>query len=703
MDLLDFWNDLSSEEQVIKLKDFINNLDIENEDDMKKVIPLWRETKKDAKMNIDAETFSKMIESVKNNTRRLFSIWFLTPEELQERESGSLETILEYLSSNAKRYQSVWKTTSPKVQEQYKEIAKKMDILDRLESVNSKVIDTIDVKILDSKYVSTLSFEQLQMLTCYPKNQEQVLSLTDAQYNVLSKSTEEISDIQNWKYEFSSVLSNIDNFTNFINEIASNTNQDIDYNKVLNVLHQPNYFNVQNYKDVQNIDETKKRVFSAIKNNNQEEISEYPRIANMNPLDRKKLILLEYMYNMDIQNAKYITSNFGKDILDLSYSEENKKLQEILLNAQKILNAKDEKDLAKFFEKEDITKSDTDIISLQIDLKRAYNEEFNKVLTQVDTLSPISQEKQTELKLDGINVVDAGTDFNFIITSIAPYNSNFPKDFYEDWNRKEIASQGFCTSYIRNDMLGHADVPHLCYGFSSMGSNSLMMSGVDDIASNTVEGMIEESIYNNVEFRSPKNQIDMVYDESDYGFNEMVYNRIQNGKKKQPDFIVAFMKGGKIPNTSKIKLAVEQYRAKGIELPVVVIDEDRCIESEQSKLSGMIDEFTKSPTQELFEQIKRKAKNNSVANQDDFYKFSNYISNDYETMKEIVTKKHEKKTPEEWMQRCKKWYEEPEKLPEKAKGKFLELKKKITETIKSKLMRKRQGEKVVTNDERDDQ
>lgn len=702
MDLIDTWGELSSEEQVAKLTDFINNLDSENEEDRKKVIPLWRETRKEAKMNIDSETFSKLIDAMKNDTRRLFKIWFLTPEELQERESASLGTILEYSSDNAKRYQSVWRTTSPRVQEKYKDVAEKMDILDRLESVNSKVTDTINIGMLDSKYTSTLTFEQLQMLTCYPKDQERLFELTDEQYAILTSATRDIPDVQIWKYEFSCSLANIYGFSDLIANLSSNPEQDIDYSQVLNVLHQPNYFNLRSYEDVQNIDAIKSRVFEAVKNDDQEVIDEYQGLASLSPLDRKRLVLLEYMYSMNPQNVEVILRNFGKDILNLSETEENKKLQEILLNARRILEATDEKELAEFFERDDIARSDTDVVSLEINLKKAYNEEFNKVLTQVDTLPPIAQEKQEELDLAGMTVLDGGVDFNFIVTSIAPYNSNFPKDFCEDWNRKETASQGFCTSYIRNDMLGHAPVPHLCYGFSSMGSNSLMMSGIDDIASNTSEAMIESTVYDNVEFHTPQNQIDMVHDGSQYGFNEMVYNRIQDGKKKQPDFIIAFMKDGKIPNARQIKLAVEQYKAKGIELPVVVIDEDRCIESEKAKLSNMIGEFSKNPTQEMFEQIKQKTKNNSVANQMDFYEFSAYIYNDYEVMREVATRVQEEKTPEEWMDRCQKWYETPEKLPEKAKRKFVEVKKKITDAIKSKLSRKKQGEKVVTDDERDD-
>ena len=43
----------------------------------------------------------------------------------------------------------------------------------------------------------------------------------------------------------------------------------------------------------------------------------------------------------------------------------------------------------------------------------------------------------------------------------------------------------------------------------------------------------------------------------------MVYSRMQNGKKKQPDYTIAFMKNGNIPNIDTIKQVVEQFKEQG--------------------------------------------------------------------------------------------------------------------------------------------
>lgn len=59
----------------------------------------------------------------------------------------------------------------------------------------------------------------------------------------------------------------------------------------------------------------------------------------------------------------------------------------------------------------------------------------------------------------------------------------------------------------------------------------------------------------------------------------MDFRRIQEGKKKQPDYIVVFRKHGKIPNIDKAEKASKDFEG----LPIVVIDVDECLASERKK------------------------------------------------------------------------------------------------------------------------
>ena len=75
------------------------------------------------------------------------------------------------------------------------------------------------------------------------------------------------------------------------------------------------------------------------------------------------------------------------------------------------------------------------------------------------------------------NVYDAGADFKMIITAIGAFNSDrYGNDYKSDWNRPKLGSSHFCTSYIRNDMLGTAPIRGVCYGFNNMAENALVLS-----------------------------------------------------------------------------------------------------------------------------------------------------------------------------------------------------------------------------------
>ena len=346
-----------------------------------------------------------------------------------------------------------------------------------------------------------------------------------------------------------------------------------------------------------------------------------------------------------------------------------------------------------------------DSIKLEQKLKKAYANEYNATLTQLNDMQPVEEQLQDRFDLQAYKVYDVGTDFNILMTSIAPYNSNFPQNYCEDWNRQENISQGFCCSYIRNDMLGHPPVPHVCYGFSNMDAKSLIISSVDDMGSNMSNGLVEKVAYDNVRFYSPNHQINAVYDESGYGFNEMVYSRMQNGKKKQPDYTIAFMKNGNIPNIDTIKQVVEQFKEQGIDLPIVIIDEDRCIQSEKMTLDSMIQDFEENPNQESYDKIQQRVKNNCVANNLEFQEYMNFILNSYEHMTEIMKRRTSQEAEEQissWMEKCKSWYEYPKHLQGKVKDDFLGIKKNIVQFIKSRLTEKQKNKgNSIKEEERD--
>ncbi len=689
------------QEQKQMLENLIKQCDKNNDNDRRELKIMWREATDEVKNGLDSNMYNRLIEIMENDPKGLAIIWRSTPENIQNRERHLLDRILECTIYDTKRYISIWENTSSQIREQHKDVEHKLSMLNQLQARNSKIIDTVNLRMLDGKYTSLFSVEQLQMITCYPEEQRKVIDLTEEQYNIMMQALRNVKDIQQWRYEFNEVISNINSFDDLIKDISeleNGENANIDYYKVLMVLHQKNHFNVKCYQDVEELDKIKADLYENFKNKYEGQQGRSQELSSI------KFLVLEHLYNINIDAAKRIIQAYGKDIFELSDNSENAKLKDIVMQMQSILGAQEESELKALLQTDQYVKVDIDNIKLELRLKNAYAQEYNDKLTKVSDMQIIPEEEKETIGLSGCDVYDAGVDFNLMITSIAPYNSNNPKDFYQDWNRKELQSQGFCCSYIRNDMLGHASVPHLCYGFSNMEKDSLILSSIDDMGSNTSNGMVEETGYSNVRFYTPNNQIDRVYDESFYNFNEMVYNRIQNGAKKQPDYIVAFKRDGTIKNIEKIKMAVEQYRARGIEIPVVIVDESKCIECEKSKIKEMIKSFEANPNPKLFTQIQQKVKNNSVANQLEFEEFASYIYNQYEEMKNVLINKKDsteiqEKSVSNWMRRFKNWYEVPNKLPDKAKYIFLEMKNKIVQVIKSKIRDNKKTKRV--NDTKD--
>ena len=89
----------------------------------------------------------------------------------------------------------------------------------------------------------------------------------------------------------------------------------------------------------------------------------------------------------------------------------------------------------------------------------------------------------------------------------------------------------------------------------------------------------------------------------------MDFRRIVNGKRIQPDYIVVFRTHGRIPNMDEAKKAREDFKRRGIDLPILIIDKDECLKAEAYEIAGMILEYEGNPNKKLKEQIKKSFEN----------------------------------------------------------------------------------------------
>ena len=92
-------------------------------------------------------------------------------------------------------------------------------------------------------------------------------------------------------------------------------------------------------------------------------------------------------------------------------------------------------------------------------------------------------------------------------------------------------------------------------------------------------------------------------------YNELDFSRQQNGEKKQPDYILVFKKDGQILNLDEAKKAQLDWDGK---LPIVVVDVDKCLETEKAKVEKLKRQYEETPTEQLAKQIRQKVRNNRV-------------------------------------------------------------------------------------------
>ena len=328
---------LDNSKQTQILYELLDRDDINSEVRKKALLVIWRDSNTEIRKNCTPDVFNKIIEAMKGDAKRLSAIWRVTPESIQLQNESSLTEIMQYSIEDTNRYIDIWKNTAEELKQKHPEIARKIDILEQLETKNSKIYSTINLRILDEKYLSSLDFEQLQAITNYPQEQKRILDLTDNQYHVLIKTLRGVDSLEQWKYEFELVMSNLDGYEDLINSISKMPEENIDFYEVLNVLQQKNYFNIRDYQEMAELDQRKERLYQAAKKG--EETPGYD----------KQFILLEYLFNIDKGQAENLTKKYAQDLPNLENNQENDELKQIISQIQTVLNCNDERSDTRTF------------------------------------------------------------------------------------------------------------------------------------------------------------------------------------------------------------------------------------------------------------------------------------------------------------------------------------------------------------------
>ncbi len=469
-------------------------------------------------------------------------------------------------------------------------------VLQELYEKNNSVIQTIDFRMLQPKYIELLGENKINLISCYPKIQEQFLALGEKESSLFSKCIEEYTErmqTDEWTVLAYELLENLSNgeYKELLNNIdSSQALSQEDLHTLTQVLQNTNWCKISNLDQVRNFEEIRKSKSIEIMEDSNATI------------EQKQNAVVQKIFGHDLKFANNIIEKFGEDIENIPDGD-----MKDYVRCLKLLNTiEDETILSEIFNSCEFVQ--TDKITIERGLKNEYGKLFNEGLYKPETMQLVDKAK---------NIYEAGTNFKMLVTSVGAYVEHGIDDYKKDWNRPAISSQYFCTSYIRNDMIGTAPINSICYGFSSMKDDALMLSGNNDIYSGTIT--FKPHAARQEKYYTPDQQINKTDN-----YNEMCFRRIQNGEKKQPDYIVVFRKNGKISNMKQAEKASKQWG----NMPIVIVDIDKCLEAERQKLNNLMQKYKQKPTPALTKMINQKVRNNRVTD----YKFAVDINDELEKM-----------------------------------------------------------------------
>lgn len=622
--MIDIFHNVSKEVQSKKIKDLVVVL---SKEDKNSIWDLLRITSKE----VIQEKIGELMEVAIDNLDVLPTIFEYVPDEEKnekldtllaaciEKEKGEallslldnfsysvrkelFENILSQVKEHPKMFDEIWRYWEL-VRENFDKSLEIIGMSDKKELILELAETNDDIymvtpRILEDKYVESFGKSKINLIASYPKVLERVLEIGDSEngnkkIRLIAKCIEEFQkeneNTDEWTPYASRVFDNIETYNDLIANLDLDKLTTEQLSSLTNLLLHKNIYNIKNLEQVDNV----KKI----------EMEQCERDIKSDDIEDKKQAVLVSKLGLTTEEAKILIQKFGEDIdkvkdEDLRYCVKSVKI---------ILDMTSEDDKAVL---EEMYENVEPVVHRNpMKLERMLKTEYGKMYK--DGLFRVEQSD----RMDG-DLFVAGSNFKMMITSVDPFCRNNPENYYIDWNRRSLGSQHFCASYIRNDMLGTTHIPHICYGFNEMADDALMLAGCQDIystASNFVSSALHDEVY-----YTPDTQIDKTD-----GYNEMCFRRIQNGEKKQPDYIVVFAVNGWIDNLDEAYKASEQFMEderfpNG--LPIVVIDVNECLEAEREKLEEMLVDFHTNSTKEQAEKILLKVHNNQVTERTHYIK-----------------------------------------------------------------------------------
>ena len=501
------------------------------------------------------------------------------------------------------------------------------ELLQELLLRNKDLLGTLDIKMLNKKYLDIFGKAKLERV------------LTD---ELLQRSLLELSDeeLQVFKY----ILNyNVVDYNERITELRVFNNAGIsleqlesmnepDREKFISILLSNSEFFLLDINEFKNYYEDRRNKCQSIIDNpgiveeeynkemeSEEEISSYPfgllvEMKKLDYLDRTKYAIIEAKYGMNLEKAQLLCEAFGTDIDEIEQSEATRIIKDI----KAILNETDI-DRLKQISLDENKANYKGTINLISTLKNAYLKKYQETLYQVNDADYIGTQsvkikgKENEVKI--YNVLGKNNDradFNMILTALGGiyiHHHDF-SDFEADWNRADKNHTISC-SFIGNDFLGVV-CDECLLAFSDIGENELLRARYGDAATTDTPFERYEDLYRNT-FLLPQNLKNITK-----GYNELLVERKieKDGKlvNRRPTYAVFMAESiDDINDEENERWIYTKEMAAELNIPIAVIDVTQCTKLEYEKVEAMVKKVKEEKRMDLIPEIIHKIENNRAA------------------------------------------------------------------------------------------
>lgn len=464
--------------------------------------------------------------------------------------------------------------------------------------------------IVNDECLNILGEDKVNLISSFPDISAQVVKLDSKTLQLIAKLIERYKQCNNtseWTYLFSDILKNISEYSTLLNAMGEEQINLLD-NKTLdnltNIMIEGNEYDISSMNEVIN--------FQKIRNERCKMI-----FHETSDFEVKIDMILTSKYGISKKHVKGLLEKYGEDI-DSIKDETLKRFIKSLNNIYNMSNSKENlKRLDTIMQQDNAdsmcVRDGFNRLSLEKNLKKSYMQ-----LYLDEGLFPISDAISFESKTSDIinndNIYELPFDengissFNILIHDIDVGLDKGEKseDYYNSWNRCEMDSPHICASYIRRDCMKTAG-NGVSFGFNNVTQDDLVSASPTDSYSNGV-GFISSATD---KYYNPDNQIRKtgMIDNNDY--NEIDIRRFveNNGElePRQPDYIILFKSRGNITNLQNAQRVSEDFeKHTGKKLPILIIDKDKCRETELLQIARLQLEYENNHIAELATQINNK-------------------------------------------------------------------------------------------------